>query len=258
MLTREEESVLARKARQGDQEAVQRLVESSLRFVISVAKKYQGRGLDLIDLINTGNMGLILAARRFEPERDVRFISYAVWWVKQAIRQGIAQQHGAVRVPSIKVKNYCQIRDVNEGLAHRLGREPSIMELADETGMALEEVEECLSQAEDAISLDTPVGEDGTLTVGEYLTPSEEISGEERAIRESLLTELMRMLEALSSREQRILRLRYGLDGEEPRTLEEIGSMLRLTKERIRQIEKRAKEKLIEMVRQRQVLEGVN
>jgi len=258
LLTREEENALARRARKGDREAMQRLVESSLRFVISVAKKYQGRGLDLIDLINTGNLGLVLAAKRFEPERDVRFISYAVWWVKQAIRQGIAQQHGAVRVPAVKVKTYCQIRDVYEGLAHRLGREPSMTELADETGMTFEEVEECLAQAEEAISLDSPVGEDGSVTLADYLTEGEVISAEERVIRESLFNDLLSMMESLTPREQKVLRLRYGLDGGQPQTLEEIGCMLRLTKERIRQIEKRAKEKLAELVEKRQIMEGVN
>jgi len=258
LLTREEENALARKAQEGDREAMKRLVESSLRFVISVAKKYQGRGLDFTDLINIGNLGLILAAHRFEPERNVRFISYAVWWVKQAIRQGISRQNGAVRIPSAKVKGYCQIRDVNEALAHRLGREPSLVDLADEMGMFPEEVEECLNLAEQAVSLDTPVGEDGNITLAEYLVPSEGGSTEEQAIRDSLFAELLRMLETLTPREQKVLRLRYGLDGEEPLTLGEVGRMLHLTKERIRQIEKRAKEKLIELARERQLLEGVN
>jgi len=156
------------------------------------------------------------------------------------------------------VKAYCQIRDVNEALAQHLGREPSLMDLAEEMGMPPGEVEECLNLAEDAVSLDTPVGEDGNITLAEYLAPSEATSTEERAIRESLFAELLRMLETLTPREQKVLRLRYGLDGEEPLTLGEVGLILHLTKERIRQIEKRAKEKLIELARERQLLEGVN
>lgn len=257
-LTREEEKALARKARQGDSEAMQRLVESSLRFVISVAKKYQGRGLDLIDVINAGNLGLVLAARRFEPERDVRFISYAVWWVKQAIREGIARQSGAIRVPNVKVKAYCHMREVIQALAHRLGREPSVSELAEEMGIAPEELEECLSPGREAISLDSPVGEDGNITLAEHLAASEGMSAEEQAARESLFAELLRLLNTLTPREQKVLRLRHGLDGEEPRTLEEIGQVLDLTKERVRQIEKRAKEKLIKLALERQLLENVN
>ncbi len=258
LLTREEENTIARKAREGDDRARNRLVESSLRFVISVAKKYQGSGLDLIDLINTGNLGLVLAAKRFEPERNVRFISYAVWWVKQAIRQGIAQQQGAVRVPSLKVTTYRRIRDVYEGLGHRLGREPSMIELAEETGASFEEVEKCLSQAEKSISLDAPLGEDGTQASVEYLAASGESSAEDRAIRESLFNELFRLMDTLTPREQKVLRLRYGLDGGEPCTLEEIGRMLRLTKERIRQIEVRAKGKLMHMATEGNPLECAN
>ena len=257
-LTREEENALARKARQGDPEAMQRLVESSLRFVISVAKKYQGRGLDLIDVINAGNLGLVLAARRFEPERDVRFISYAVWWVKQAIREGIARQSGAVRVPNVKVKAYCHMREVIQAFAHRLGREPSVSELAEEMGIAPDELEECLSPWREAISLDSPVGEDGNITLVEHLAASEEMSAEEQATRESLFAELLRLLNTLKPREQKVLRLRYGMDGGEPQTLEEIGQVLDLTKERVRQIEKKAKEKLIKLALERQLLENVN
>jgi RNA polymerase primary sigma factor len=256
LLSREEEVELATCAQAGDQGALEKLIVSNLRYVVSVARRYLGYGLALADLINEGNIGLIQAVHRFDPSRGVKVITYAVWWIRQAITHAIAEHGGVMALP---VKHLEKLRQALEGYrryTQQIGVEPSSAELAPELELPADEVESILHNYRH-LSLDTPIGEGGEASFLDVLPSTTSPSGEEAYINATLTDEIRELLSQLPAREQQILRLRFGLD-EEPKTLEEIGGMLGITRERVRQIEKRAKDRLRQTARMRALQEYLN
>jgi RNA polymerase primary sigma factor len=246
LLTAQEEIELGRRARLGDEDAVQRLVRSNLRFVISVAKKYQNRGVTLIDLIQEGNVGLVTAARKFDPEQGVKFISYAVWWIRQAILSALANQGRAVRVPLNRASDLARIFRERERLKQELRRDPSTEELAEAAKLTPEIVESLQTLNAAEIRLDAPIGDsDDSQLVERFIV--EEAYEPELAVEERLLAEqIERALDTLTPRDARVLRLYFGLEGGHEHTLEEIGNMLGVTRERVRQLRDRALKRLRE------------
>ena len=246
LLTPEQEIELGRRAREGDEDAVQRLVRANLRFVISVAKKYQNRGVSLIDLIQEGNVGLVTAARKFDIDQGVKFISYAVWWIRQAILAALANQGRAVRVPLNRASDLARIFRERERLKQELRRDPSLEEVA-EAAMLTPEIVQSLQTLNAAeIRLDAPIGDsDDSQLVERFM--SDEAQEPEVAVEERLLAEhIERALDTLAERDARVVRLYFGLDGGREHTLEEIGNMLGVTRERVRQLRDRALKRLRE------------
>jgi RNA polymerase primary sigma factor len=243
LLTREEEVDLATRAQAGDQEALDKLIRSNLRYVVSVARKYIGCGLSLADLINEGNIGLIQAAKRFDPTRGVKFITYAVWWIRQAIMHALAEQGGTVRLPLKQMGTLHKIADRYRQYIHRTGVEPTSAELGKELDLPPEEVETILRVYRSYLSLDAPISNDGNVSHLDLLQSKTLPSVEETYIKSTLTEEINELLNQIPPREQQILRMRFGFD-DEAKTLEEIGKMLGLSRERVRQIEKRAKDLL--------------
>jgi RNA polymerase primary sigma factor len=243
-LSAEDEKELGRRIQQADQEALKRLVESNLRFVVSYAKRYRGLGLSFLDLIHEGNLGLMEAAKRFDPERNVKFISYAVWWVRQAIFHALSEHSRVFRLPQKLSGQVSKVERAREGLAVELERPPTTEELARKTELSEEQVENLLLASGDDVSLSTAVGEDGSMEFGDTLEQDTIPSVELEMIRTSFEEQIQAMVAELEEKEREVLRMRFGLDGEEPRTLQEIGQALGLSRERIRQIESKAKEKL--------------
>lgn len=240
LLKREEEIELARKAREGDEEAIDELVRANLRFVVSVAKRYQDQGVPLDDLINEGNLGLMRAARRFDERRGVKFISYAVWWIRQAILQALAEQGRIVRVPVNRANEIHRIGRRRSRLLQELGREPTLEEVASDMELRYEEVEQSLRLSQAYLSLDAPVAPDNDIRLMDYIA---DLLTEppDASIYDQALTEMIEeVLSTVSEREARILRLYYGIDSPEPKTLEEIGALLGISRERVRQIKERA------------------
>jgi RNA polymerase primary sigma factor len=243
-LTPEDEKDLGRRIQAGDQQALNRLVESNLRFVVSYAKRYRGLGLSFLDLIHEGNLGLIEAAKRFDPERGVKFISYAVWWVRQAIFHALSEHTRVFRLPQKLSGQVSRVGAARDRLAAELERAPSIEEVAKETDLSEAEVAELLRVAGDDVSLSTAVGEEGGLELGDTLEQDTIPPVELTMIRSSFEKQIQAIVAELDEKERDVIRMRFGLDGEEPRTLQEIGEALGLSRERIRQIESKAKEKL--------------
>jgi len=244
-LSGDEEKELGRRIQRGDHKALQRLVEANLRFVVSYAKRYRGLGLSFLDLIHEGTLGLIEAGKRFDPERNVKFISYAVCWVRQAIFHALSEHTRVFRLPQKLSGQISRVGNARQQLTSELNRSPTNEEVAEKTSLSLQEVEELLKVAGDDLSLSSTVGEDGTLELGDTLE-QETIPSVELELMKSSFEEQIRraMLEELDEKEQGVIKMRFGLDGEEPRTLQEIGEELGLSRERIRQIESKAKEKL--------------
>ncbi len=240
----EEERALGRHIQQGDQEALKRLVEANLRFVVSYAKRYRGLGLSFIDLIHEGSLGLMEAAKRFDPERNVKFISYAVWWVRQAIFHALSEHSRVFRLPQKLSGQVSKIEKQRDRLASELKRPPTTQELAAEASLPEEKVEALLLASRDDVSLSAAVGEEGTMELGDTLEQESVPSAELEMIRTSFERRIQSMVGDLEEKERDVIRMRFGLDGEEPRTLQEIGEALGLSRERIRQIESKAKEKL--------------
>ncbi len=243
LLKPEEEVELARKIKQGDQEALEKLTKANLRFVVSVAKQYQGQGLSLGDLINEGNLGLLKAANRFDETRGFKFISYAVWWIRQSILQALAEQSRVVRLPLNRVGALNRIGRVFSILEQEFEREPSAAEIAAELNMTTKEVHDTLRFGGRHLSLDDSLGEEhsrllDTLPNGDSPPPDSAL------MRESLKLEIEEALATLDDREAEVLRLYFGLNGEHPLTLEEIGERFRLTRERVRQIKEKALQRL--------------
>ena len=256
LLSREDEIDLATRAQAGDQGALEKLIVSNLRYVVSVARRYLGYGLALADLINEGNIGLIQAAKRFDPARGVKFITYAVWWIRQTITHALAEQGGVIALP---VRQLEKLRKVLEGYrryTRQMGVEPNAEELAAEVDLPVNEIESVLHVYRH-LSLDAPLGEDSETSFLDMLPSTTSPSGEEAYINATLTHEIRELLGELSAREQQVLRLRFGMD-DEPKTLEEIGGMLGLTRERVRQIEKRAKERLRQKIRMRAIRDYLN
>jgi RNA polymerase primary sigma factor len=243
-LTPEEEKALGRRIREGDQEALDRLVEANLRFVVHYAKRYRGLGLSYMDLIHEGSLGLIEAAKRFDPERNVKFISYAVWWVRQAIFHALSEHARVFRLPQKLSGQVSRLETAREKLKSELERAPTTEELAERTALPKDEVERLLLAAGDDVSLSTAVGDDGNLELGDTLEQDTVPSVEVEMIRTSFERRIQDMVGGLDEKEREVIRMRFGLDGDEPKTLQEIGEAMGLSRERIRQIESRAKEKL--------------
>lgn len=240
LITREEEIQLGQRAAAGEREAVDALVQANLRFVVAVAKRYRTAGVPLADLVAEGNVGLLRAAERFDPDQGIRFISYAVWWVRQAILHALAEQSGAVRVPVNRAGVLHAIRKRSAALAQLLEREPTAAELADELGIDAAEVDVVLRSARAPVSLDAPAEPDGGGTLGDRLADRRAAPTDGALLDRARTDAIGASLARLSERESRVLRLYYGLDGEPPRTLEEIASLLGVTRERVRQIREKA------------------
>ncbi|HUP02260.1 MAG TPA: sigma-70 family RNA polymerase sigma factor [Gemmatimonadota bacterium] len=240
LITRDEEARLARRIRDGEQDALEILCRSNLRFVVSVAKKYQNQGVALSDLINEGNVGLIRAAHKFDETKGIKFISYAVWWIRQAILQALAEQSRIVRVPLNRAGTLHRIGRRSNALLQELGREPSAEEIANGMDLTIDEVRRTLTISQAHLSLDAPLapGEDNKLL--DYLPDEYSPSPDETALDGALRRAIRDSLGTLKPREAKILRLYYGLDGNEAMTLEEIGSVLGITRERVRQIKEKA------------------
>jgi len=243
-LSGDDEKVLGRRIQGGDQEAVKRLVEANLRFVVHYAKRYRGLGMSYMDLIHEGTLGLMEAAKRFDPERNVKFISYAVWWVRQAIFHALSEHARVFRLPQKLSGQVSKLSAAREKLKSELERPPTIAELAERTALPPAEVEQLLLAAGDDVSLSTAVGDDGGLELGDTLEQDTVPSVEVEMIRSSFERRIQGMVSGLDEKEREVIRMRFGLDGEEPKTLQEIGEAMGLSRERIRQIESRAKEKL--------------
>ena len=237
---------LARQIRAGDQDALQELVKRNLRFVISVAKKYQNRGMPLIDLIGEGNVGLLTAARKFDPDQGVKFISYAVWWIRQAILSSLAKQGRTVRVPLNRTSDLSRVIKGAEILRQKLRREPMPEELAHLTGLTVEVVQALSALNSGDIRLDAPLDPDSDRSLIERFVADEMPNPEDEAMNRFVSEEIERALATLPSRDAKVLRLYFGLDGGREHTLEEIGAMLGVTRERVRQLRDRALKRLRE------------
>ncbi|MEX0746408.1 MAG: RNA polymerase sigma factor RpoD/SigA [Rhodothermales bacterium] len=244
LLTPDEEVDLAQRIKQGDQEALHRLTRANLRFVVSVAKKYQGQGLSLADLINEGNYGLIKAAQRFDETRGFKFISYAVWWIRQAILQALAEQSRVVRLPLNRIGTISKIRKTSAKLAQEHDRAPNIEELAKELDIDVEKVREAMQHTGRHLSMDAPFNEDDDNSLLDVLPDDEDTQPDESLLDESLKIDIERALSMLHPREAEITRLYFGIGREHPLTLEEIGQRFGLTRERVRQIKEKALRKL--------------
>ncbi len=240
LLSREEEDTLARLARDGDEKGKNRLIKANLRFVVSIAKKYQTSGISLLDLINEGNMGLIKAAEKFDPDRGYHFISYAVWWIRQAIILAISQKASLIRLPLNRTADIQKIDKVHKKLENKLGREPTPAEIAEDLDMNDDEINHLRNITQDFISLDSFYGDSEDTTILAMIVDSKMDSPDQKVLDESLRKALDDILDTLTLSEREILRMRYGLDGYEPMSLQQIGDKFNLSKERIRQIEKKA------------------
>jgi RNA polymerase primary sigma factor len=251
LITREQEVGLAKRIRADDQEALDTLVRSNLRFVVSVAKKYQNQGVSLSDLINEGNLGLIRAAHKFDETKGIKFISYAVWWIRQAILQALAEQSRIVRVPLNRAGTLHRIGKRASALLQELGREATNAEIADGMDITEEEVAKTMSISQTHLSLDAPMtpGEDNRLL--DYLPDNVNPTPEDEIVEKALTNSIHEALAGLKERESKILRLYFGLDGAEPMTLEEIGAVLNITRERVRQIKEKALSRLRHVSRAR-------
>ena len=246
LLTQPQEIALARRVQAGDEDAMQELVKRNLRFVISVAKKYQNRGLALVDLIGEGNVGLLTAARKFDPDHGVKFISYAVWWIRQAILASIARTGRTVRVPLNRTADLSRIIKVAENLRQERLREPTPEEIAGITGLSVDVVQALAALNTADVRLDAPLDPDGDRTLVDRFVSDQFASSEAGVMDHFLSEEIDSALRTLPSRDARVLRLYFGLDGGKEHTLEEIGSMFGVTRERIRQLRDRALKRLRE------------
>ena len=244
LVTPTEEAELARRIKQGDEEALLILTRANLRFVVSVAKKYQGQGLHLTDLINEGNYGMIKAAKRFDETRGFKFISYAVWWIRQAILQALAEQGRVVRLPLNRIGTISKIRKTSARLTQEHDRTPNLEELAGELDIDVEKVREAMQHGGRSLSMDAPIGEDDCNRLLDVLTSDESIAPDDSLLDESVKIDIAHALRLLQPREAEILRLYFGLGRERPMTLDEVGQRFALTRERVRQIKEKALRKL--------------
>ena len=242
LITAEEEVELARRIKKGDQVALEKLTKANLRFVVSVSKQYQNQGLTLPDLINEGNLGLIKAAQRFDETRGFKFISYAVWWIRQSILQALAEQSRIVRLPLNKIGSINKVNKAFSELEQKFESAPTPAELAEILDMSIEEVKQSLRNAGRHVSMDAPLkdGDDSSSNMYDVLSSSESPSPEQELMHDSLRKEIDRALSTLTAREADVIRLYFGLSGQHPMTLEEIGEKFDLTRERVRQIKEKA------------------
>lgn len=245
LLTREEEDMYARRAADGDKEAKDMLVKANLRFVVNVAKKYQNQGIPLEDLINEGNIGLMNAIERFDVDKGFHFISYAVWWIRQAILKAISEKARMIRLPLNRANELVQIDKARKEIMGHKGDDPEIEEIASMTNMDADHVASLINISQDLVSLETPVYADkGTSELGDFLEDRDYHAPEHLAMDNSLKEDINKVLNTLSEKEADIIQYRYGLNGKTPLSLKDIGDKYNLTKERIRQIEKKAIKRL--------------
>lgn len=258
LLSLDEETELSKRIAEGDETAKNRLAESNLRLVVSIAKRYVGRGMLFLDLIQEGNIGLMKAVEKFDAEKGYKFSTYATWWIRQAITRAIADQARTIRVPVHMVETINKLSRYQRQLTLELNREPTDEELAKKMGMSPDKVREVIKIAQDPVSLETPIGEEEDSHLGDFVPDESNMSPEDFTIHEMLKEEIGDVLLTLTEREEQVLRLRFGLDDGSPKTLEEVGQMFGVTRERIRQIEAKALRKLRHPSRSKKLRDYMN